>query len=173
MSGGRGPGSDPERFRGLMERALKQALLGGFRGEVPVGAVLALGDEVLAEAHNRIVAEHDPTAHAEMIVIRAGARKLNNERLAGTTLVVTLEPCPMCLGAAVLGRIKRLVFAAPDPKSGAAGSVFDLARSDRLNHRMEVISGLMAAEAGELLREFFKARRRGARAVERARLEIE
>ena len=173
MRGGKGPGSDPERFRGLMERALKQARVGGSRGEVPVGAVLALGDEVLAEAHNLIVAEHDPTAHAEMIVIRAGARKLNNERLAGTTLVVTLEPCPMCLGAAVLGRIKRLVFAAPDPKSGAAGSVFDLARSDRLNHRMEVISGLMAAEAGELLREFFKARRRGARAVERARLEIE
>ncbi len=161
------------RLRRLMDLALVQARLGGSRGEVPVGAVAALGDRVLAQAHNRVLTDHDPTAHAEMVVLREAARILKNERLLGVTLVVTLEPCPMCIGAAVLGRIKRLVYAAPDPKSGAAGSVLDLARSDRLNHRMEVIRGLRAPEAGRLLKEFFQARRRGAGAVERARLEIE
>ena len=162
-----------ERLAKFMDLALEEARLGGSRGEVPVGAVAALGDRVLAKAHNRVVADRDPTAHAEMVVLREAARILKNERLSGVTLVVTLEPCPMCVGAAVLGRIKRLVYAAPDPKSGAAGSVYDLARSDRLNHRMEVIGGLKAPEAGRLLKEFFQARRRGAGAVERARLEIE
>ena len=172
--GGSGPDDCASgRFLRLMDLALEQARLGASRGEVPVGAVAVRGEEILARAHNRVVADRDPTAHAEIIVLREAARVLKNERLPGVTLAVTLEPCPMCVGAAVLGRIKRLVYAAPDPKSGAAGSVFDLAWSDRLNHRMEVIGGLRAEEAGNLLREFFQARRRGAGAVERARLEIE
>ena len=156
-----------------MASALEQARLAFDRGEVPVGAVLAQGDRILARAHNRVVTDHDPTSHAELLVIRQGARLLGNERLMGTTLVVSLEPCPMCAGAAVLARIERLVYAAPDPKTGAAGSVFDLVRNDRLNHRMEVSGGLMAADAARLLREFFRPKRRGAGAVERARLEIE
>ena len=155
-----------------MEQALAQARLAAARDEVPVGAVLLQGGRILAESHNRVLAEGDPTAHAEMNVLREGARILGNERLVGATLVVTLEPCPMCLGAAILARIDRLVYAASDPKSGAAGSVFDLARSERLNHRIEVVSGLRSMEAAKLLREFFLERRRGAGAVERARLEI-
>ena len=155
-----------------MERALDQARLAAARGEVPVGAVLLHSERILAESHNRVLAERDPTAHAEMNVLREGARILANERLAGATLVVTLEPCPMCLGAAILARIERLVYAASDPKSGAAGSVFDLARSERLNHRIEGGGGLGSKESAELLREFFQERRRGAGAVERARLEI-
>ncbi|MBW1712811.1 MAG: nucleoside deaminase [Deltaproteobacteria bacterium] len=156
-----------------MDLALAQARLAAAQGEVPVGAVLALGDEVLAATHNRVVADRDPTAHAEMLVIRAGARRLGNERLVGTTLVATLEPCPMCLGAAVLARVERLVYGAFDSKAGAAGSVCDLARNECLNHRLEVVAGLKAEESARLLREFFKGKRRGAGAVERARLEIE
>lgn len=155
-----------------MERALAQARLAAARGEVPVGAVLLHDGRILAESHNLILTERDPTAHAEMIALRKGAQVLGNERLVGATLVVTLEPCPMCLGAAILARIDRLVYAASDPKSGAAGSVFDLARSERLNHRIEVVSGLRSKEAAEVLREFFLERRRGAGEVERARLEI-
>lgn len=155
-----------------MELALEQARLASLSGEVPVGAVLALGDRVLAADHNRVIAERDPTAHAELLVLRAGARVLGNERLTGTTLVATLEPCPMCLGAAVLARVERLVFGAADPKTGAAGSVFDLARAEQLNHRLEVVAGLGARRASQLLRDFFGQRRRGAGAVERARLEI-
>ncbi len=162
-----------EEWAELMELALAQARLAAERGEVPVGAVLALGDRVLAQAHNRVVAERDPTAHAEMLVLKAGAKVLDNERLVGTTLVVTLEPCAMCAGAAVLARVKRLVYGASDPKTGAAGSVFEVTNSERLNHRLEVIGGVRSAEAGELLKRFFKEKRRGAGAVERARLEIE
>lgn len=155
-----------------MERALAQARLAAVRGEVPVGAVLLKDGLILAESHNRVLAERDPTAHAEMNVLREGARILGNERLVRATLVVTLEPCPMCLGAAILARIDRLVYAVSDPKSGAAGSVFDLARSEQLNHRIEVVAGLRSKEAAVLLREFFLGRRRGAGVVERARLEI-
>ncbi len=156
----------------LMGQALAQARLAAAQGEIPVGAVLCLGEKVLAEAHNRVVSDHDPTAHAEMLVLKAGAEALGNERLLEATLIVTLEPCPMCAGAAVWARIKRLVFGAADPKSGAAGSAFDLVRSERLNHLIEVHAGVRAAESAELLRNFFKERRRGAGAVERARLEI-
>lgn len=156
-----------------MALALDQARLALDRGEVPVGAVLAQGDRILAQAHNRVITDHDPTSHAELLVIRQGARLLGNERLTGTTLVVSLEPCPMCAGAAVLARIERLVYGASDPKSGAAGSVFDLVRDGRLNHRLEVVGGLLAAESAGLLRDFFRPKRRGAGAVERARLEIE
>lgn len=157
----------------LMTRALELARTAARLGEVPVGAVLARGDEILAEAHNRVVSDHDPTAHAEMLVLRAGARILGNERLTGTVLVTTLEPCAMCAGAAVLARVDRLVFGARDPRTGAAGSIFDITSSPALNHRIEVIGGVEAEAAARLLRDFFKERRRGAGAVERARLEIE
>lgn len=165
--------AEEDRWAELMDLALAQARLAAVEGEVPVGAVLEWEGHILAQAHNRVVADRDPTAHAELLVLREGARRLNNERLLGATLVVTLEPCPMCLGAAVLGRVKRLVYGAADPKSGAAGSVFDLARSERLNHQLEVVAGVRAAEAAGLLRAFFQPKRRGAGAVDRARLEIE
>ena len=157
----------------FVDRALKLAQIASDNGEVPVGAVLVRDGKVICEAHNNIVSRHDPTAHAEMLVIKEGSKYLNNERLTGCTLVVTLEPCSMCAGAAVLARIERLVYGASDPKSGAAGSVFNLTGSERLNHRIEVVSGVKAEESAELLRQFFKERRRGAGAVERARLEIE
>lgn len=156
-----------------MGLALEEARLAARADEVPVGAVLVIGGRVVARGHNRIVTDHDPTAHAEMLVLRQAARKIGNERLIGATLVVTLEPCAMCTGAAVLARVERLVYGAADPKTGAAGSVFNLADSNRLNHRLEVIGGVRAEEAGELLKRFFKDKRRGAGAVERARLEIE
>lgn len=141
--------------------------------EVPVGAIIVRDDQILAQARNRIVELHDPTAHAELLAIREAAQKINNERILGATLVTTLEPCPMCLGATLLARIERLVMAAEDPKSGAAGSVVDLARSDRLNHRIEVVTGIRAEESARLLKDFFRAKRRGAGAAERARLESE
>lgn len=163
--------ADKETWAWAMDLALVEARQAWAEGEVPVGAVLVKDNQVIAKAHNRIIAWRDPTAHAELIAIRQAARVLSNERLEGTTLVASLEPCPMCLAAAVLARIERLVYGAADPKSGAAGSVFDLA-SGRLNHTIEVIGGLKASESARLLKEFFKERRRGAGAVERARLEI-
>ena len=163
----------PPADHAFMERALALARLAAAREEVPVGAVLVLEDRIVAEAHNEIVARRDPTAHAEMLVIRAAAARQGNERLSGATLVVTLEPCAMCVYAMVLARIDRLVFGAADPKTGAAGSVMDLTRKIEFNHRLEVVGGVMSEESAALLREFFQRRRRGAGAAERARLEIE
>lgn len=128
-------------------------------GEVPVGAVLVRGDEVLAVGANRPIAACDPTAHAEIEALRAGGRASGSYRLGGTTLYVTLEPCAMCAGALVHARIARVVFATTDPKTGACGSVFDIARSDKLNHRVEVSSGVLEAESSALLRAFFAERR--------------
>ncbi|HEX6995605.1 MAG TPA: tRNA adenosine(34) deaminase TadA [Gammaproteobacteria bacterium] len=143
-----------------MRRALELAREAARCGEVPVGAVLVDADGTwLAEAHNAPIREHDPSAHAEMLAIRAAGKRVGNYRLPGTTLYVTLEPCAMCAGALVHARIARLVYAAPDPKAGACGSVFDIARSDRLNHRIVVESGLFEDEAAELLRAFFAERR--------------
>jgi len=129
--------------------------------DVPVGAVI-LDDAgtVLARARNRREADRDPTAHAEMIAIRQAARALGSWRLTGLTLVVTLEPCTMCAGAVTLARLGRLVYGAEDPKAGAAGSLWDVLRDRRLNHRPEVIGGVLAEECGAVLREFFAARRR-------------
>jgi tRNA(adenine34) deaminase len=142
-----------------MEAALEEARSAGALGEVPIGAVLVQGDRVLARAGNRRETDADPTAHAEMLVLREGARLLRSWRLEGCTLYVTLEPCAMCAGALVLARLPRLVFGAPDPKAGFVGSLGDLARDARLNHRVEVRSGVLAAECGDLLRSFFAARR--------------
>lgn len=130
-------------------------------GDVPVGAVVTLGDEVLAAAGNARERLRDPTAHAEVLAVREAAERLGSWRLDGCTLVVTLEPCAMCAGAIVLARVPRLVVGAPDPKAGFAGSLGDLVRDERLNHRVEVASGLLADECGELLRAFFRARRGG------------
>jgi tRNA(adenine34) deaminase len=142
-----------------MERALAQARQAAEAGEVPVGAVLARDGVVLAEAHNLIESLPDATAHAEMLVLKEGARLTQSWRLEGITLYVTLEPCPMCAGALILARIDRLVYAAPDPKKGAVDSVYDVLRHPANNHRVRVSSGLLADPAGRLLRDFFASRR--------------
>ncbi|MDE2781773.1 MAG: tRNA adenosine(34) deaminase TadA [Gemmatimonadota bacterium] len=142
-----------------MARALEMARAGGLRGEVPVGAVIVRAEEVLAESHNRTVELHDPTAHAESLAIRAAARRLGDWRLNDCTLYTTLEPCAQCAGAIVLARIPRLVFGAHDPKAGMAGSLENLVQDQRLNHRVELLGGVLASESSELLRAFFRARR--------------
>ncbi len=128
-------------------------------GEVPVGAVAVHDGVVVGRGTNRREAARDPTAHAELLAIQEAARTLGRWRLTGVTLVVTLEPCAMCAGAMVLGRIDRLVYGAPDPKAGAAGSLMNLCADPRLNHRMEVVAGVRGAECGALLQEFFRSRR--------------
>jgi tRNA(adenine34) deaminase len=148
--------SDDQRW---MRRALELAAQAEEEGEVPVGAVLVRDGEVIAEGWNRPIAGHDPTAHAEIQALRAGAAAVGNYRLGGTTLYVTLEPCPMCAGAMVHARVKRLVFGAADPRTGSAGSVFDLVRSEHLNHRLEVMGGILGEECSGMLRSFFRARR--------------
>jgi tRNA(adenine34) deaminase len=142
-----------------MARALEQALLAGAEGEVPVGAVVVHGGREIAVGHNAMVAERDATAHAEMRALRAAAAKLKDARLEECTLYVTLEPCAMCAGAIVLARPARVVFGAYDDKAGMAGSVGDLLRHPKLNHRPEVKGGVMADASSALLREFFAARR--------------
>jgi tRNA(adenine34) deaminase len=143
-----------------MEQALKEAEKGHEEGEVPIGALLIGPDgDILAKAHNRPIALNDPTAHAEILVLRSAATNMGNYRLNGSTLVVTIEPCIMCMGAMIHARIARLVFGAFDPKAGAAGSLYNLAEDQRLNHRIEVISGMMEKACGRLLQDFFRARR--------------
>ena len=129
------------------------------RGEVPVGAVLTKDDEIVAEVHNLTVTANDPTAHAEVVVIREAAQTLGDWRLTGCTLYVTLEPCAMCAGAMVLSRLRRLVFGASDPKAGMVGSLGNLVQDERLNHRIEVTGGTLADASGDLLKDFFRARR--------------
>jgi len=143
----------------LMALAIEEAKNGAAEGEVPVGAVVLAGGKAVAIAHNRPISLNDPTAHAELLAIRAAAAALGSYRLAGATVYVTLEPCVMCVGAMVNARIARLVFGARDEKAGAVGSVYDLGRDGRLNHRIEVVAGLMADECAEMLSEFFRARR--------------
>lgn len=142
-----------------MERALELARQAEQEGEVPVGAVVVLDNEVVGEGWNRPIAADDPTAHAEIQALRAAAARLGNYRLPGTTLYVTLEPCVMCAGALIQARVQRLVFGACDPKAGAAGSVFDILPSERLNHRIDVQGGVMENECAALLQKFFQERR--------------
>lgn len=145
---------------GFMRRALACAEAAAVAGEVPVGAVLVDDQgQVLAEAGNGPIAAHDPTAHAEILVLRAAAARAGNYRLPGTTLYVTLEPCAMCTGAMVHARVARVVYAAADPRTGACGSVFDIARSPALNHRLEITSGVLAEASAALLKGFFADRR--------------
>ncbi|HEX4210452.1 MAG TPA: tRNA adenosine(34) deaminase TadA [Candidatus Binataceae bacterium] len=139
--------------------ALNEARDGAAEGEVPVGAVLVAGNKVVARAHNQPIALRDPTAHAEILALRAGAKLLDTYRLTGTSLYVTLEPCLMCIGAIVHARVARVIYGARDPKAGALGSVFDLGRDGRLNHQLEVHGGICADQCAALLREFFRSRR--------------
>ncbi len=153
-------GNDDER--GWMEEALHEAALALEHDDVPVGAIvvhIATG-EVVARAHNSRERDHDPTAHAEIVALRAAAAAAGTWRLTGHALVVTLEPCPMCAGAAWAARLDRVVFGAADPKAGAAGSLYNFAADPRLNHDLDVVAGVRAAECGELLTEFFRSRRR-------------
>jgi tRNA(adenine34) deaminase len=142
-----------------MTEALVLAAAASGSGEVPVGAVLARDGQVIARAANAPIGRNDPTAHAEILVLRAAGERIGNYRLTGTTLYVTLEPCPMCAAALVHARVSRLVFAAADPKTGAAGSIMNLVQDPRLNHRIEVVGGLMSERAATLLQDFFRARR--------------
>lgn len=145
---------------GYMRRALQLAMHArDAENEVPVGAVLVQGDEIIGLGWNRNITLNDPSAHAEIMALRAAGEKLSNYRMPGATLYVTLEPCAMCSMALVHARIGRVVYGATDPKTGAAGSVFDTLISDRHNHRVTVEGGLLADEASSMLREFFRARR--------------
>ncbi len=148
-----------ERDSELMELALSEAARAAQFGDVPIGAVIASEGHAIAFAGNERERRNDPTAHAEMLVLQAAASGRGGWRLPATTLYVTLEPCAMCAGAIVLARVPRVVFAAADPKAGAAGSVLDILNDPRLNHRPKVDSGLMADEASKLLKDFFAERR--------------
>jgi tRNA(adenine34) deaminase len=143
----------------FMRLALREAERAPDHDDVPIGAVLVHGGEVLAAARNERELRGDPTAHAELLALREASAKLGTWRLLDTVLYVTLEPCPMCAGAIVLARVPRVVFGAPDPKAGAAGSVLDVLDEPRLNHRPAVARGLLAEESAELLRSFFAPRR--------------
>jgi len=149
---------EPKDFE-WMTRALQLAEVAASMGEVPVGAVFTKDQQIVAEGHNLTVTSNDPTAHAEMVVIREAAQKLGGWRLTDCTLYVTLEPCAMCAGALVLSRVSRLVFGASDPKAGMVGSLDNLAQDERLNHWIDVTGGMLADAAGDLLRDFFRARR--------------
>lgn len=142
-----------------MRRAIELAQAAQDAGEVPVGAVIVKDGIVLAEGWNRPISTSDPTAHAEMIALRAAAESVGNYRLLDTTLYVTLEPCAMCASAMVHARVKRLVYAATDPRAGAAGSVFNIVQHVALNHRLEMTTGVLADECSTLLRSFFASRR--------------
>ena len=143
----------------LMQTALGEARTAEAADEVPIGAVILLDGRIIALGQNRVLRDSDPTAHAEIVALRAAAQAIGNYRLTGCTLVSTLEPCAMCAGAMIHARIDRLIFAADDPKAGAAGSVLDVLNHAALNHRMELERGLLAEESTTLLREFFQRRR--------------
>lgn len=142
-----------------MSEALKEAQQAFEEDEVPIGAVIIHDDRIIARAHNQIKLLKDPTAHAEMIAITQAAAHLQNERLLNTAMYVTIEPCAMCAGALVLARVKKLVFGAGDVKTGACGSLFNIAKSGRLNHNLEVKKGILEEECAWLVKEFFKKKR--------------
>ena len=142
-----------------MEQALELAKQAAEKGEVPVGAILVRNDVRIAEASNLREQSGSPIAHAEMLVIQAASEKIGNWRFVDTTLYVTLEPCPMCAGAIVLARIPKVVYGTTDPKSGAAGTLYNILQDERLNHRVELVSGVLADESSALLKSFFQERR--------------
>jgi tRNA(adenine34) deaminase len=153
---GRGPVNDDVVW---MRLALEEARGAAAAGDVPVGAVVVRDGALVARARNRREADGDPTAHAEVVALREAARALGRWYLDGATVYVTLEPCPMCAGALVLARVARLVFGPPDPRAGAAGTLYNIVQDHRLNHRLAVTPGVLADESAELLRAFFRARR--------------
>ncbi len=142
-----------------MELALAEARRAGERGEVPIGAVVAIDGDVVAARHNERESTNDPTAHAELLALRDAATARGSSRLDGAVLVTTLEPCPMCAGAAVMARVGRVVFATEDPKAGSCGTLYNLGADPRLNHNFEVVGGVGRDESAALLRDFFAARR--------------
>ena len=142
-----------------MQQALDEARLALEHDDVPIGAVVAIGGEVVGRGHNERERRQDPTAHAEILALQQAAAHVGSWRVLGADLVVTLEPCAMCAGAIVLARVARVVYGAPDPKAGAAGSVLDVLAEPRLNHRPEVVGGVLKEECAEVLRAFFRARR--------------
>ena len=147
---------DDVRF---MELALAEARMAAEAGEVPVGALVISNGEIIGRAGNRNLRDHDPTAHAEILALRQAAQHLGNHRLTGCTLYATIEPCAMCAGAIIHARIARLVYGAKDPKAGAAGSILDVINHPRLNHKMEVVSGVLEDRCSEILQDFFRRRR--------------
>lgn len=151
--------SDSNTDEGFMLLAIEQARLAEANGEVPVGAVLVKGGVVIAAAGNAPITLHDPSAHAEIRVIREAGQALQNYRLNDTTLYVTLEPCPMCAGALVNARVARLIYGASDFKAGACGTVYDLVRSTELNHRVDVLGGVLEEDCKTVLQDFFRVRR--------------
>jgi tRNA(adenine34) deaminase len=148
-----------EKDEVLMQAALAEARGAADAGEVPIGAVVVAGGSIVARGQNRVLRECDPTAHAEIVAMRAAAQAVGNYRLLGCELYVTLEPCAMCAGAMIHARLGRLVYGAADPKAGAAGSVLEVLNHPRLNHEMAVSRGVLGEECSELLREFFRERR--------------
>ena len=159
------PSVDPEADVRFMREALEEAKRAADAGEVPVGAVLVKDGKVVARGGNRTIRDRDPTAHAEVLVLREAARLLDNHRLEGLSLYVTLEPCPMCAGAIAEARLERLVFGADDPKKGAAGGAFSLFDVPGVNHRPWVTTGVLKAESERMLKDFFEARRSEKRAA--------
>jgi tRNA(adenine34) deaminase len=142
-----------------MQEALAEAHSAADAGEVPVGAIILLNGEVIGRGQNRVLRDLDPTAHAEIVAMRDAASRLSNYRLTGCELYVTLEPCAMCAGAMIHARIQRLIYAAADPKAGAAGSVLEVINHPRLNHRIQTTAGILAEPSGEVLRQFFRQKR--------------
>ena len=160
------PPKFPESADAWMGLALEQAAAAAAAGDVPIGAVIVRSDpraedagRVIAAAHNRRIIDADPTAHAEMLAIRAAAEALGDWRLGGCTIVVTLEPCCMCAGAIVLARLDKLVYGAPDPKAGAVDTLYHICSDERLNHRVEVVAGVRADACGQVLTDFFRKQR--------------
>jgi len=150
---------DPETDLIFMEVALKEARTAAANGEVPVGAVVVIGDRIVSRAGNRTIADCDPTAHAEVLALRSAATEIGNHRLLGSSMYVTIEPCAMCAGAIIQARIGRLVYGAEDAKGGAVRSCFCVLDHPRLNHRVAVTAGILAPESAALLSEFFASRR--------------
>jgi tRNA(adenine34) deaminase len=157
------PGAFPRAEVDFMRRALHEAQKADSQREVPVGAVVVLGDKVIGRGHNRPLGLSDPSAHAEILALRRAAKKLGNYRLKGCDLYVTIEPCAMCAGAIVQARLRRVIYGTPDPKAGACGSALAVLNHPKANHRVEVVSGVLAEECAEILRAFFSRRRRSAK----------
>ncbi|MDR3736327.1 MAG: tRNA adenosine(34) deaminase TadA [Acidobacteriaceae bacterium] len=149
----------PETDLDFMRAAIAQAQAAEAEGEVPIGAVIVREGTIIAAGNNRVLRDHDPSAHAEIIALRAAGQQLGNYRLEGCDLYTTLEPCAMCAGAILHARIRRLIYAAPDPKAGACGSVLSVMNHPQLNHKLELVTGLLADECAALLQNFFRARR--------------
>ncbi len=159
MTGRNGEPTVSDSDEQFMRKAIDAALIAEENGDVPIGAVIVYQNQVIGRAYNQREQLKDPTAHAEIIALTQAASFIGSWRLHGCTIYVTLEPCPMCAGALVLGRLDRLVYGCPDPKTGACGSLYDIVRDERLNHRLEVTSGVLAADCARLLQDFFKHRR--------------